>query len=53
MGWLLAGLELERAGTASSCRRRRPRDSPPAEAYAARLRAEDGVRCSTVAELPS
>jgi rhodanese-related sulfurtransferase len=50
-GWLLAGLELERGAHRVELRAPSPQGRAAAEAFAARVAAEDGVRMLTVAEL--
>jgi rhodanese-related sulfurtransferase len=50
-GWLLAGLELERGADRVELPAPSPQGRAAAEAYAARVAAEDGVRMLTVAEL--
>jgi rhodanese-related sulfurtransferase len=50
-GWLLAGLELERGADRVALPAPSPQGRAAAEAFAARIAAEDGVRMLTVAEL--
>ena len=50
-GWLLAGLELERGADRVELPPPSPEGRAAAEAYAARVAAEDGVRMLTIAEL--
>jgi rhodanese-related sulfurtransferase len=50
-GWLLAGLELERGADRVGLPAPSPQGRAAAEAFAARIAAEDGVRMLTVAEL--
>ncbi|HEX6212060.1 MAG TPA: rhodanese-like domain-containing protein [Methylomirabilota bacterium] len=50
-GWLLAGLELERGADRVALPEPSPQGRAAAEAFAARIAAEDGVRMLTVAEL--
>jgi rhodanese-related sulfurtransferase len=50
-GWLLAGLELERGADRVALPAPSAEGRAAAEAYAARVAAEDGVRMLTVAEL--
>jgi rhodanese-related sulfurtransferase len=51
-GWLLAGLELERGGDRVDLPAPSPEGRAAAEAYAARVAAEDGVRMLSIAEVP-
>ena len=50
-GWLLAGLELERGADRVALPAPSPQGRAAAEAFAARVAAEDGVQLLTVAEL--
>ena len=50
-GWLLAGLELERGADRVELPAPSPQGRAAAEAFAARVAAEDGVRMLTVGEL--
>jgi rhodanese-related sulfurtransferase len=50
-GWLLAGLELERGADRVALPHPSPEGRAAAEAFAARIAAEDGVRMLTVPEL--
>jgi rhodanese-related sulfurtransferase len=52
-GWLLAGLELERGADRVDLRAPSPEGRAAAEAFAARVAAEDGVRMLPVDELAS
>jgi rhodanese-related sulfurtransferase len=52
-GWLLAGLELERGADRVELPEPSAEGRAAAEAYAARVAAEDGVRMLTVAEVPA
>ena len=50
-GWLLAGLELERGADRVTLPEPSPEGRADAEAFAARVAAEDGVRLLSIAEL--